>query len=249
MSRPYMQFYPGDYLRDTRHLTTEQHGAYLLILMTMWNHGATLPNDPAKLARIAGMSPRRWRLVADEIMAFFDVDGDVISQKRLVEEHQKAASISGKRSASGKGGGEAKALKNNKQALANATDLPAVCQDTGARVPEPTPEPDRKEPLEKTTNVVSPADAGLTPSKYAFEATNIRLTPEHFEKWRTAFPHLALESELWALDEWAGQQPKWFNAVSNALAKKERSLTERIHMARVGQEAVPRRQSTPDPAL
>lgn len=125
---PFLQLYVGDYLADTLDLTTEQHGAYLLLLMTMWRHDARLPNDHAKLARIARVSARRWHLVWDAISKFFFVDGDQIGNKRLDREHQKAVSISKKRSASGEAGGRAKALKNKQQDMANATDLPKHSQ-------------------------------------------------------------------------------------------------------------------------
>jgi len=125
---PFMQLYVADYLGDTQHLTAEQHGAYLLLLMTMWRNGGFLPADPSKLARIARVSARRWHLLAPEVMAFFDVIDGNITQKRLVEEYQKAVSISEKRSHSGKLGGDAKALKNNDAALANAKQLPKHSQ-------------------------------------------------------------------------------------------------------------------------
>lgn len=127
-STPFMQLYVGDYLADTLDLTTEQHGAYLLLLMTMWRHDAKLPNDPAKLSRIARVSARRWHMVWSEIGHFFYVDGESIRNNRLDREHQKASSISEKRSASGAAGGRAKALKDNNAVLANATDLPQHSQ-------------------------------------------------------------------------------------------------------------------------
>ena len=124
MSVPYMPLYVADYLGDTQHLTTEQHGAYLLLLMTMWRSGGRLPNEPVKLARIARVHPRRWHLVGADVMNFFDVEGDEIVQRRLEREHKKAISISQKRSVSGKLGGNAKALKSRAPALANAKQMP-----------------------------------------------------------------------------------------------------------------------------
>lgn len=123
---PFMQLYVGDYLSDTLHLTTEQHGAYLLLLMTMWRAGAKLPNDPAKLARICRVTPKRWPSVWAEISSFFTVENGEITNHRLTKEHKKAVSISQERKTAGRKGGEAKALKNKEHGVANATDLPDV---------------------------------------------------------------------------------------------------------------------------
>lgn len=122
-SSPFMQLYVGDYLADTLDLTTEQHGAYLLLLMTMWRHGAKLPDDPAKLCRVARVSPKRWAGIWSEISRFFACEGGFITNNRLTKEHQKAVSISQERKTAGSRGGSASALKRQEAAQATAAVL------------------------------------------------------------------------------------------------------------------------------
>jgi uncharacterized protein YdaU (DUF1376 family) len=140
---PYFPFYPSDYLADTGHLTTEQHGAYLLLLIQAWSWGGTLPNNDKKLALCARLSGRKWAAIRDDILAYFEVDGDVIVSRRMQKEYQKSVRKSQLRSDAGAKGGRAKALKDKDQGLAKAMRLPC-------HLPEP-------EPL--TTNVVNKKEA------------------------------------------------------------------------------------------
>jgi uncharacterized protein YdaU (DUF1376 family) len=121
---PFMQLYVADYLGDTRHLTTEQHGAYLLLLMAMWRASGELPDDPAKLARMAGMTRARWAKINADVLAFFQAADGVLTHKRITSELKKSQRTSDARSEAGTRGAEAKSLKNNKPAEAIAIDLP-----------------------------------------------------------------------------------------------------------------------------
>lgn len=121
--RPFMQLYVSDFVGDTLYLSTEQVGAYLLLLMAMWNAGGSLPDDEGKLARVARMSVKKWRAVAPDLMAFFDVSGGAVRHNRLTKELQKSEGKSKSRASAGERGGRAKALKNKERDLANATDL------------------------------------------------------------------------------------------------------------------------------
>ncbi|WP_083222519.1 DUF1376 domain-containing protein [Ensifer sp. LC163] len=81
--RPFMQLYVSDFIGDTLHLSTEQIGAYMLLLMAMWNAGGRLPNDDAKLARVVRMSVKKWLAIKDDLLAFFDVAADEITHGKI----------------------------------------------------------------------------------------------------------------------------------------------------------------------
>lgn len=107
----WMPLYIGDYLADTSRLSTEQHGAYLLILMDYWRNGPPL-DDEEELASISKLPLPQWRKHAAKLRGFFDsVDGRLI-QKRADAERAKAGAISSKRSEAGKAGA---AKKHGKQ--------------------------------------------------------------------------------------------------------------------------------------
>lgn len=84
------------YLDDTDDLTTEQHGAYLLLIMSGWKRGGYLPDDDTKLANIAKLSPARWRAHKATIRAFFqrDEESGQLIQKRLMIEIKRAGRLS-----------------------------------------------------------------------------------------------------------------------------------------------------------
>lgn len=66
---PYIQLYVADYLADTMHLTTEEHGAYLLLIMNYWQTGHAIPKK--RLASVARMSNERWTDVENSLSEFF----------------------------------------------------------------------------------------------------------------------------------------------------------------------------------
>ena len=118
----WMPLYVGDYLSATTRLTTEQHGAYFLLLLDYWKNGPP-PNDDAVLAQIVRLSPSAWRKAKPAIMGFFAVEDGKLTQKRVDKEISKATAIAEERSKAGKEGA-ARRWQRNSKPIANAIALP-----------------------------------------------------------------------------------------------------------------------------
>lgn len=86
----FMTFYIGDYLKKTTMLSCEEHGAYVLILFSLWQAGGYLPNDREKLARICRLSPKKWDGIFANISCFFVCENNQISNNRVLEEMEAA---------------------------------------------------------------------------------------------------------------------------------------------------------------
>jgi uncharacterized protein YdaU (DUF1376 family) len=101
-SIPYMPLYIADYMADAAHLSTLEHGAYLLLIMTYWQRGKPLPNSDERLANVARMSVVEWGTVKPVLAEFFCDDGDSWCHKRIDAELSRFRDKSAKASAAGK---------------------------------------------------------------------------------------------------------------------------------------------------
>ena len=148
----WMPLYVADYLSATSRLTTEQHGAYLLILMDYWKNGPPPDNDQV-LAQITRMPLDAWGKARGMLQPFFDVQNEHWLHHRVNHEmvkanHNKAINIE-----RGKKGAEARWQKNS-------LSIVEVCS-TDSTSPSPSPSPITsiiQEPtvLVKTDTVIDP---------------------------------------------------------------------------------------------
>jgi uncharacterized protein YdaU (DUF1376 family) len=104
----WMPFYVGDYLSATGRLTTEQHGAYLLLLLDYWKNGPP-PNNDAVLAQIARMSAKAWSKAKPVLLSFFEERDGHLIQNRVERERERVAEVVEKRSKAGKASAAARA--------------------------------------------------------------------------------------------------------------------------------------------
>ena len=124
---PYMKLYVGDYHGDTTHLTTVEHGAYLLLLMAMWRAGGKLPRDDKRMAALTKLSASDWAEIKATIMEFFTVSGGSVSHKRIVAEMAKYETVVEKRSKAGKASAAKKANENNEKASTHVEQVLNTC--------------------------------------------------------------------------------------------------------------------------
>ena len=103
---PALPIWTDALLGDTQHLSAEQFGAYMLMLVVAWRApDNALPDDDRQLAQITRLTPAKWKINAPILRAFWSVDNYRLRQKKLdivknsVTESVKQKSIAGRASA------------------------------------------------------------------------------------------------------------------------------------------------------
>jgi uncharacterized protein YdaU (DUF1376 family) len=148
----WMPLYVADYLSATSRLTTEQHGAYLLLLMDYWKNGAP-PNNDAVLAQITKLSPDAWRNARTMLEGFFQVSDEHWMQSRVESEMQKANHNKQTNSKRGKAGADARWGKKDAPSIVGAMPKQSSADSTS-----PSPSSSKN-----TKNTVTPP-AGVADS-------------------------------------------------------------------------------------
>lgn len=232
---PALPLWTDAYLADTRHLSTLEHGAYLLLLMEAWRRPAcSLPDNDTLLARLAGLSEEDWAGVKPTVMSFWKYDGrsKEWQQKRLLKERVFVKKHSQSQSD--------RALKRwdktkKDHAAAMPDTMPDECPDDA-----PTPiKKERKKEAEELRGDGPEPDAPAEPPDrptgkvYAFKGRVVRLDQGDFDRWCEAHaggdPAL-LRSWLTQRDDWLSTEAdeatrkRWYITTSNVLAKKATDL-------------------------
>lgn len=118
---PAFQFYPSNFVSGTADLSTEEVGAYWLLLCWQWEKGS-VPADLTAQARIARLTRSRMSTAWTRIARYFtpSEDGSLINP-RLERERDKQAEFRRRQSDNGRHGGRPR----------KPTDNPALTQKKG----------------------------------------------------------------------------------------------------------------------
>jgi uncharacterized protein YdaU (DUF1376 family) len=155
---PILPLFSDAFIADTGHLSAQETGAYLLLLMMAWRSpDCRLPDDDVKLARWARVDPRTWRHIKPVVMAFWSLDDGHFMQKRLCREFAFVSKRAEVAKQNGKASAKSKPSIESKHAdVEGSTDLqseaskslknkdpppPSGGASGGARDPTPNPIP------------------------------------------------------------------------------------------------------------
>lgn len=217
MSKPdtWMPLYIGDYLQDTTRLTTEQHGAYLLLIMDYWTNGP-LPDDDAALAQVTRMHQAAWKKTRPAVSRFFSVENGEWRHKRIDEEYAKAVAFNEKQKANGSKGGRTKKTQPETQTGTQKKPM-GFDRDNPNESPSPSPSPLLTEESSGVTQPTSEPESSGNATRVGALCKQLRAMGID------AAPHLPAWTDL--LDRFTDEQ-----IIAVAEIAKERKPNERIHL-------------------
>lgn len=185
---PAFQFYPGDFLSDKNVLvmTTEEIGAYILLLSSCWLEGE-LPDDIEELSALARIPFERFQVSWERRLkrCFSVVENGVqngvkkthLVHPRLEEEKEKQEEW---RRKSAKGGKKSAGKRKNPKSLSG--------EQGGSQMVATKPEPkgNQRATLQSSSSINKSIDKDTNVSS---SNSSVKLVEEVFDYWREKFTH------------------------------------------------------------
>jgi uncharacterized protein YdaU (DUF1376 family) len=143
----WMRFNVGDYLADTMHLSTFQHGIYMRLIMHYFKR-RELPEDEKSLARIAGISVPLWRRESGPAASLFTHENGVWKHRRIDAEIARCDAIREVKQSAGKQGANKRWNMAHAKAADSTCDSQTMADSRAgvrARATEPQPQPTTRE--------------------------------------------------------------------------------------------------------
>ena len=198
---PFMQFYPSDWIADTRMLTLAARGAWLELILAMHLHGRTdsVSGTPESLARLIGCSGSEIMPILDELqnnsvaVVSRDCHGNVtVTCRRLQrEQHQRCIDTARQR-------------KNRLSRFCHASVTPDISEVIVQKV--------QNIPNDKSFSMFSPepeksGNPGCRKKMKIFfdyegDAKIHGIDQKQLDLWKENFPAVDVEKELKTMSAW-----------------------------------------------
>lgn len=237
MSLRWFAFDADAYTGDTAHLTCEEHGAYLLLILAYYRSEKPLPATDRALSSITKLSMERWLECKPTLEAFFEHDKQdacpVWKHSRIEREIAEGYEKTEKNSARASAGGHARwekarakvksmlvdapsiveaALKDASSVLGDSTLTLTLTKDSlSTRTNEVLKEEVPQEPSkEREQGISMPISRTFTPSKEILERImgEADLSTIHLEVQKFIYHHLEAGSFSY---DWQASFEKWWS--------------------------------------
>lgn len=115
-------FYVGDYLSEVLGLSHDERGIYVDLLCAYCHRQAPLPDDDKQLAKLANLSPQKWKKIRPSIARIFTINHGLWTLPRLDKQIAHCLEVSEKRRVAGRLGGQKSWAKRQASAEASASN-------------------------------------------------------------------------------------------------------------------------------
>lgn len=132
---PSLPLFTDAFIADTGHLSAQETGAYLMLMMVAWRSPeCRLADDDDRLARWARVDRRTWLRIKPVVLEFWTLADGFWTQKRLSKEREIVSKRAEAARENGRHGGRPKSLENN-----DAANPVGSARVSGSKAPNPNP--------------------------------------------------------------------------------------------------------------